>query len=53
VAGKALGKRGRVRSWVPIIMQTYPDPSGLANEVGNLAVIPDLVCARNNKQIQL
>lgn len=52
VAGKALGKRGRVGSWVPIIMPTYPNLSGLAKEVGNLAVIPDLICARKNKEME-
>lgn len=52
MAVKTLGKRERVGSWVPRIMQTYPNLSGLANEVGNLAVIPDLICARNNKQME-
>lgn len=46
VAGKALGKRGRVGSWVLVIMPTYPNLPDLSKEVGNLSVTFVLICAR-------
>lgn len=46
VAGKVVGKRGRVGSWVPIIMSTYPNLPGLSKEVENLSVIFVLICVR-------
>lgn len=52
MAGKALSKWEEVGGWVSIITQTYPNLSGLAYGFGNIAVIPNLICARSTTQVE-